>query len=79
VRFEGYMGWLVLTYAVTVTGCPVFALPGGFTSSGLPVGLQLVGPPRSEARLISMAAHIEALLDVKPGTPIDPRAEAVRK
>ena len=37
------------------------------------MGLQLVGPPRSEARLLSMAAYVEALLDVKPGTPIDPR------
>ena len=31
VRFEGYMGWLILTYAVTVTACPVMALPCGFT------------------------------------------------
>lgn len=73
VRFEGYMGWLVLTYAITVTACPVVALPGGFTAGGLPVGLQLVGPPRSEARLISHAAYLEALLDVKPKTPIEPR------
>jgi amidase len=49
------------------------ALPGGFTASGLPIGLQLVGPPRSEARLFSMAAYVESLLEVKPKTPIDPR------
>ena len=73
VRFEGYMGWLVLTLAITVTACPVVALPGGFTRAGLPIGLQLVGPPRSEAKLIAMAAYMEALLDVRPKTPIDPR------
>ncbi|HUF80803.1 MAG TPA: amidase family protein, partial [Burkholderiales bacterium] len=73
VAFEGYMGWLVLTTAITMTACPVVALPGGYTSAGLPVGLQLVGPPRSEARLLSMAAYLEALLDVEPRTPIDPR------
>jgi len=73
VRLEGYMGWLVLTCAITATSCPVVSLPGGFTASGLPIGLQLVGPPRSEARLLSMAAYIEALLDVTPKTPIDPR------
>jgi amidase len=73
VRFEGYMGWLVLTLAITVTACPVVALPGGFTRAGLPIGLQLVGPPRSEAKLISMASYLEALLDVNPKTPIDPR------
>jgi amidase len=73
VRFEGYMGWLVLTLAITVTACPVVALPGGFTRAGLPIGLQLVGAPRSEAKLIAMAAYLEALLDVNPKTPIDPR------
>jgi amidase len=73
VPFEGYMGWLVLTCAITVTACPVVSLPGGYTSTGLPVGLQLVGPPRSEARLLAMAAYLESLLDVKPKTPIDPR------
>ena len=73
VPFEGYMGWLILTYAITVTACPVVSLPGGFTASGLPVGLQLVGPPRSEARLLAMAAYVEKLLDIQPKTPIDPR------
>ena len=73
VAFDGYMGYLILTYAITVTACPVVSLPGGFTRAGLPVGLQLVGPPRSEARLLSMAAWVEACLDVTPKTPIDPR------
>ena len=73
VSLEGYMGYLVLTCAITVTACPVVSLPGGFTKDGLPVGLQLVGPPRSEARLLAMAAYVEKVLDVKPKTPIDPR------
>jgi amidase len=73
VAFDGYMGYLILTCAITVTACPVVSLPGGFTAGGLPVGLQLVGPPRSEARLIALAAYLETLLEVKPRTPIDPR------
>ncbi len=73
VRFEGYMGWLALTLGITVTACPVIALPGGFTASGLPIGLQLVGPPRSEAKLFAMASYLEMLVGVKPKTPIDPR------
>jgi amidase len=73
VSLEGYMGYLILTCAITVTACPVVSLPGGFTKGGLPVGLQLVGPPRSEAKLLAMAAYVERALDVKPRTPIDPR------
>ncbi len=73
VRFDGYMDWLVLTYAVTMTTCPVMSLPCGFTRSGLPVGLQVIGKPRGEAPLFSIAAHFENLLGVSGLTPIDPR------
>lgn len=73
VAFDGYMGWLVLTYALTMTACPIMAIPGGFTRSGLPVGLQMVGKPRGEAALFSHAAWLEQLLDVAGRTPLDPR------
>jgi amidase len=73
VRFEGYMGWLVLTFAVTVTALPVMALPVGFTKSGLPIGVQVIGRPRSEAALFSVAAYLETLFGIARRTPIDPR------
>ncbi len=73
VAFEGYMGWLVLTYAVTMTACPVMAMPGGYTRGGLPLGLQVIGKPRGEAALFAHAAYLELLLDLAQRTPIDPR------
>jgi amidase len=73
VPFEGYLGWLVSTCAISVTGCPVLALPCGFTRDGLPVGLQVIGPARSEARLLQVGAWLEQVLAVAPATPIDPR------
>jgi amidase len=73
VAFDGYMGWLVLTYAVTMTACPVLAMPGGFTQAGLPIGLQVIGKPRGEAALFAHAAYLEALLGLARHTPIDPR------
>ena len=76
VRFDGYLGWLVSTCAISVTGCPVLALPCGFTRDGLPVGLQVIGPARSEARLLQIGAWLEQVLDVSPRTPIDPRLPA---
>jgi len=72
VAFEGYMGWLVLTYAVTMTACPVLSMPAGFTASGLPVGLQLIGGPRGEATLFEAAAYMESLFAVADRTPVDP-------
>ncbi len=73
VAFEGYMGWLVLTYALTMTACPVLAMPGGFTRGGLPVGFQIVGNPRGEAALFGHAAWLEQLLDLAGRTPLNPR------
>ena len=69
--FDGYMGWLVLTCAVTMTACPVLALPGGFTARGLPLGLQVVGRPRGEAGLFAQGAWLEQLIAADPG-PVDP-------
>jgi amidase len=73
VRCGGYMDWLILTYAITVTACPAFSLPCGFTHDGLPVGLQVIGRPRGEAALFSAAAYMEAVFEVAGGTPIDPK------
>jgi aspartyl-tRNA(Asn)/glutamyl-tRNA(Gln) amidotransferase subunit A len=42
------------------TGHPVISVPCGFTRDGLPVGLQLIGPDWSEARLLAIAAAYEA-------------------
>jgi amidase len=76
VEFEHYLSWLVLTYVITMTCCPSISIPCGFTSDGLPVGLQIVGPPRGERSLLSAAAFLETLFDVNPRTPIEPRSAA---
>ncbi len=75
-RFPSYIDWVTITYALTLTGCPVLSLPCGFTASGLPVGLQIVGPPRGEAGLLAAAAALEDLLGIAGRVPIDPRAPA---
>lgn len=73
VAMETYLDWLVLGYAVTVTGCPAISIPCGFTDDGLPVGLQIIGPPHSEAKLLAAAAWFEQVLDCSLPEPIDPR------
>ena len=72
-RFPSYVDWLAITYAVTLTGCPALSLPCGFTESGLPVGLQLVAPPRGEAALLQAAAALEDLLGLSAQLPLAPR------
>ena len=43
-----------------VTGQPAISLPLSASSEGLPVGVQLVGPPAGEELLLSLAAEVEA-------------------
>jgi len=49
-----------LTYAFSVLGLPAISVPCGFTRDGLPIGLQIVGPPRHEASVLRAAAAFEA-------------------
>jgi amidase len=49
-----------LTYAFSVLGLPAISVPCGFTSAGLPVGLQIVGKRRGEAAVLRAAAAFEA-------------------
>ena len=73
-KFDNYVEWLGIVYAITLACCPALSLPCGFTASGLPVGLQMVAPPRGEAQLLAGAKVLEDILDVRGATPIDPRA-----
>jgi amidase len=71
--FETYIDWLAIAYAITLTSCPAISIPCGFTQTGhLPVGLQLVGPPRGEATLLAGALLMEEVLGLGPITPIEP-------
>ena len=72
-KFDNYVEWLGIVYAITLACCPALSLPCGFTASGLPVGLQMVAAPRGEAQLLAGAKLLEDILGVRGTTPIDPR------
>ena len=50
------------TLPPSLAGVPAISVPTGVGPSGLPVGLQLVGPVFSEARLLAVAHAVESLL-----------------
>lgn len=54
-----YVHWIAITYVWSVLGCPAVSVPLGRDAGGLPRALQVVGPPHSEARLLSIAAFLE--------------------
>ena len=73
-KFDNYVEWLGIVYAITLACCPALSLPCGFTASGLPVGLQMVAAPRGEAPLLAGAKVLEDILGLRGTTPIEPKA-----
>ena len=68
VAMTDYIDWMTICCIVTVTGLPAISLPCGFTAHGLPIGLQLSGPPRGDAQLLAFARQLETALAV-PSLP----------
>jgi len=69
---ETYISWLALTFAITITACPCISIPCGFTASGLPVGIQIIGPPRADAKVLSAASFFEEIIGLHQLVPIEP-------
>lgn len=47
-------------------GLPVVVVPGARSNNGLPLGVQLIGLPGSEQRLLTLARHLEPVLRRSP-------------
>jgi len=60
-QLENYLDWMRAPYLFTPLGLPALSVPAGFTPSGLPVGLQMVGARGSDVRLLRLASAFEQL------------------
>ncbi len=54
-----YIDWMRSCYYISATGHPAISVPGGFTSEGLPVGIQIVGRYRDEMAVLQLAHAFE--------------------
>jgi aspartyl-tRNA(Asn)/glutamyl-tRNA(Gln) amidotransferase subunit A len=52
-------GFTPFTYLFNITGNPAASAPAGFSKSGLPIGLQIVGDMRDEANVLAASAALE--------------------
>jgi amidase len=51
--------WIPFTFAFNATGQPAFSVPTGFSKSGLPLAMQMVGRQADEVTIIGLAAQFE--------------------
>lgn len=54
-----YIDWMSICCMISVTGLPVASVPCGFTNTGLPVGLQIIGPPGKDWSVLQLAHAFE--------------------
>ena len=59
VTMDTYIDWMRSCWYVTMMAAPAISVPAGFTASGLPVGLQIVGRPRDDWGVLQMAHAFE--------------------
>lgn len=55
VQMQTYVEWMRSLSLISATGCPAISVPGGFSASGLPVGLQLVAADGLDVNLLRVA------------------------
>ena len=54
IEMDTYHRWMEVVIPAGLLGLPVLNVPAGFGENGLPFGLQLIGPKKSDDRLIAI-------------------------
>jgi aspartyl-tRNA(Asn)/glutamyl-tRNA(Gln) amidotransferase subunit A len=52
--------WSPFTFPMNLTGQPAATVPAGWTTEGLPIGLQIVGPHLGDEKVLRASAAFEA-------------------
>ncbi len=71
-RLSNYIDWIAPAFLVTMLGLPAGSAPAGLTSSGLPVGLQIVAPRFAEPQILVATKMLQKLRPI--GRPPFPQA-----
>ncbi len=60
VKMANYIEWMKSCWYISATGHPAISVPGGFTTDGLPVGIQIVGRHRADFAVLQLAHAFES-------------------
>jgi amidase len=59
VKMTHYVEWMKSAYWISTTFSPALSVPAGFTSDGLPVGIQIVGRFRDDVSVLQLGYAFE--------------------
>ena len=61
---ESYIDWMKSCYYITVTGLPALSVPCGFSTDGLPVGIQIIGGFQKDLEVLSLGQIFEKAINL---------------
>ncbi len=64
------------TRPFNLLGWPALSVPNGVSAEGLPTGVQIVGPPDTESRLLALGHQLEQALGLVAKLTIEPKISA---
>jgi amidase len=70
VKMENYLAWMKSAYYISATGNPAVAVPCAFSTSGLPIGLQIVGRHHDDWGALQLAYAFEQATNVANRRPL---------
>jgi amidase len=59
VKFDSYIDWMKSCWYISAVGNPAASVPAGFTTEGLPVGVQIVGRAKADFSVLQLAHAFE--------------------
>ncbi len=60
VKMEDYMAWMKSAYYISAIGNPAISVLAAFSTSGLPIGMQIVGRHHDELGVLQLAYALQA-------------------
>ncbi len=69
VKMENYIAWMKSAYYISAAGNPAMSVPCGFSASGLPIGIQIVGRHHDEWGVLQLAYAFEQATNVGRSRP----------
>lgn len=63
-EMETYIDWIAPTFVLSFLDLPVLSAPAGLDTNRLPVGMQIVGPPMGEERVLAFARFFQEANDI---------------
>jgi amidase len=70
VKMENYLAWMKSAYYISAAGNPAMSVPCAFSSSGLPIGMQIVGRHHDDWGVLQLGYAFEQATNIGKRRPV---------